>query len=107
MIIVTSKDGDLFITDQQGLCNTVGITIGELQWDLSKGYTHQEIFDRTIIADRKTFYTINGVKKRRAYWCEDFGVNARALNNYMARTKVTFKEALEKYGVDTSGLNIS
>ena len=107
MIIITNKDGDLFVTDQQGLCNTIGITLGELQWNLSKGYTHQEIFDRTIVVDRKTFYTINGIKKRRAYWCEDFGVNARALNNYMARTKVTFKEALEKYGVDTSGLNIS
>lgn len=107
MIVVTNKDGDLFITDQQGLCDDIGITVGELKWNLSKGYTYQDIFDRRTIVNRKTFYTINGVKKRRAYWCEDFGVNAKALNNYMARTKVTFKEALEKYGVDTSCLNIS
>ena len=107
MIIVANKDGSLFVTDQQGLCSSIGITLGELQWNLSKGYTYQDIFDRTTVVDRKTFYTINGIKKRRAYWCEDFRVNAKALNNYMARTKVTFKEALEKYGVDTSGLNIS
>lgn len=107
MVIVTNKDGYLFVTDQQGLCNSIGITIGELKWNLSKEYTHQEIFDRTIVVDRKTFYTINGVKKRKAYWCEDFGVAPKTLNNYMARTKVTFREALEKYGVDTSGLNIS
>ena len=51
-------------------------------------------------------YIINGVKRSRKDWCELYGIDPKRLGNVMSQQKLTFEEALQRFGVDTSQLEI-
>ena len=65
-----------------------------------------EAYLKTTQPFRKTYYTINRRKQRRAYWCEEFGISPSGVSRYMVKNKKTFKEALEYFGIDTTDLDI-
>lgn len=51
--------------------------------------------------------SINGVYNSPKYWYESFGINAKAANKYKSEKKLTFKQALQHFGIDTSEMIIS
>ena len=83
-------------------------SINEAMFDrqLKKGCSIADIYHKNFITDRKTYYTINKRKQRRAYWCEEFGISPNGVSKYMVKNKKTFKEALEYFGIDTTELDI-
>ena len=55
-------------------------------------------------------HSIDGLTKRNTDWYTQFDIPARSANSWLRRSGAkdnrTFRDVLEKYGVDTSGMEI-
>ena len=61
-------------------------------------------------AERVIKHNINGITKRNSDWYKTFNIDSRTANVWLnssgCKTKRTFRDVLEKYGVDTSEMEI-
>lgn len=76
----------------------VGTRTSRLGWSLEKALTTPQ--------ERVRRYKINGELGSAKYWIESFGLNPKCFNSKKSSRKFTFRQTLEYYGVDTSGMEI-
>ena len=59
-----------------------------------------------FVVKRVSNYIINGVKRSRKDWFELYVIYPKHLGNVMSKQQLSLEEALQKFGVDTSNLEI-
>lgn len=87
------------------LCKHFGFTESCVSARMLKGMTLEQAL--TTPLKREKFITINGETKSAKVWCEGYGLDAKKVNKYKSKNNLSFREALEAFGVDTSKLVFS
>lgn len=101
---------DGFTMNQLGHCNRLFLSEPKINSKMSKlGLSFEEAIKLPV--ERVLKHAINGDIKRNADWCEHFGITSpRTFNAYLSKKtskgKRTFRQALEHFKVDTSGMEI-
>lgn len=88
------------------LCDHFGVSESAVSSNMTKNKVSLE--DALFTPrQRVKSLSINGVYKSPKDWSEHFGLTPKNVNGWKSKNNKTFREALEFYGVDTSGMIFS
>lgn len=88
------------------LCQHFGVSESAVSTNMTRNKVSLE---EALFAPRRRVkkLSINGESHSPKYWYEHFNLNPKSVNNWKSRNNSSFKETLEHFGIDTSGMIFS
>lgn len=91
-------------------CNRLGVSLARVEALMCKRNLSFEDAVKVPV-ERVIKHNINGITKRNTEWYKQYSIPARNANSWLSRvtnsrTKRTLRDVLEKYGVDTTSMEI-
>lgn len=97
------------VNTMTGHCESYNVSYERIRALMDKrGMSFEDAMNTPV--ERVIKHRINGITKRNSDWYKEFNIYSRSANSWLNRssckTKRTFRDVLEKYGVDTSEMEI-